>query len=692
MKYAASRQLKQIALIGVLAAAAPALADEGMWTVDNFPAGKIADKYGTIVDTPFLDKLRLATARIEGGCTGSFASPEGLILTNHHCIQRCLTQLSSEEDDVRANGFLARERDAEQRCESEQISVLIGYEDITDKVVDATKDLADEDANQVRKSTLTELENACRNSSENDTTECEAVTLYNGGQYFMYQYKRFNDVRLVFAPEQAIAAFGGDPDNFNFPRWCLDMALLRVYEDGKPAMSPDYLRWKRNGANAGDTVFVSGHPGSTQRLQSVTELQMLRDTQLPSWIERYAELRGRIIQFAKRDDESRRVARGELQGLENGLKVQRNRLRALLKQESFDAKIAEEQALRKAIAESPELKKKYQQSWGDIDRAIAEYRNIYTRYLFVEQGAGFNSELFSYARSLVRAAAEREKPETQRLRAYTDSGLKQIRQRMLASRPINNDLEILTLSFSLDKLREILGPDDYFVKLVLKKHSPDALAEKLVTQSKLADPAVREALWEGGQAAITASDDPLIQLARAIDPEARSLRKTYDDKVEAPLRTAGEKIAAARFAVLGTSTYPDATFSFRITYGQIKGWQEDGELVEPFTTLGQLYPRVTGEHPFVLPESWQETSLDKKLKFNSIANTDIIGGNSGSAVTNAAGELVGLAFDGNIHSIAGSYWFDESVNRTVFVHPAIMLGALEDIYQAKDLVAEIAPY
>ncbi|MEM7279730.1 MAG: S46 family peptidase, partial [Pseudomonadota bacterium] len=500
------------------------LADEGMWTVDNFPASQIADQYGTVVEQGLLDKLRLSTTRVEGGCTGSFASPDGLVLTNHHCIQRCLTQLSSEENDVRAKGFVAGKRADEQRCESEQLSVLIDLEDVTDKVNLATSGLSEEEANRTRKSTLTELENACKESAGDTISVCEAVTLYQGGQYFLYKYKRYDDIRLVFAPEQSIAAFGGDPDNFNFPRWCLDMALLRAYEDGKPAMSPDYLRWNRAGAEKGETVFVSGHPGSTQRLISVAELQMLRDTRLPKWIERNAELRGRIIQFGKTGDEQARVANGVLQGLENGLKVQRNRLSALLSQDGFSAKLSAEQALRDAIMKDPELREKYAASWNDIDRAVDEYRNVYTRYSFVESGAGFSGNLFSYARTLVRAAAEREKPEGKRLRAYTDNRLPKVKQRLLAARPISADLEKLRMSFSLDKLRETLGPDDYFVKLVLKKNSPDALAERLVDGSSLADPAVREKLWEGGQAAIDASTDPMIELARAIDPEARSLR------------------------------------------------------------------------------------------------------------------------------------------------------------------------
>ncbi len=672
-----------------LLAQGSSLADEGMWTLDNFPAARIADRYGTQVDEAFLERLQLATTRIEGGCSGSFASPDGLILTNHHCIQSCLTELSSADDDKRANGFLAAGRDDEQRCASEQVSVLVGYSDVTDRVAAAIAGLDEEEANKVRKSTLTDLENECTATSGDDVTACESVTLYHGGQYFLYRYKRYDDIRLVFAPEQSIAAFGGDPDNFNFPRWCLDMALLRAYENGEPARTLNHLDWKRSGAAAGETVFVSGHPGSTQRLDTVAELTMAREIVLPEWVERNAEQRGRIIQYGKSGAEARRVADEVLQIIENGLKVQRNRLRALLNEEMFSLKRAQEAELRDAIAASATLSERYGGAFDDIDDAMQTYRDLYLRYNYLENSAAFAGVLYNYARHLVRAAQERERPESERLRAYTDSALEKLRPRILAPRPVHADLERVRLSFSLDKLREAFGHDDPVVKLVLGRRSPDTMAADLIARTTLADPAVREALWDGGIAAVEASEDPLIRLALAVDPEARRLRKRYDDDVEAPLTRAGEQLAAARFSVYGTSNYPDATFTFRITYGTVAGWEEQGESVEPFTSVASLYPRVTGEPPFDLPPSWQPQTLDDSVRFNFVATTDIVGGNSGSPATNAAGQLVGLAFDGNRHSIAGSYFFDETLNRTVLVHPEVMLAALETIYGADALVDEI---
>lgn len=674
----------------MLAGTTSALADEGMWTVDNFPAGTVADKYGTVVDEKFLSALQRATTRLEGGCTGSFASPTGLILTNHHCVQRCLTQYSAEDNDLRALGFLAANRAEEQRCDSEQVSVLVGYEDVTAAVTEATAGLTETEANRVRKSTLTRLENECKRSAGKDVTICESVSLYRGGQYFIYKYKRYDDIRLVFAPEQAIASFGGDPDNFNFPRWCLDMALLRAYENGKPAKTPDFLHWKRAGAQKNETVFISGHPGSTQRSLTAAQLRHLRDARIPEWIERNSEQRGRIIQYSKGGAEARRIAGEALQSLENGLKVQRNRLAALLNDNMLILKVAEEDKLRKAVATNPELAERYSSAWQEDEKAVAAYRDFYVRFNYIERSAGFGGTLSAYAKQLVRAAAEREKPEAERLRAYTDNALIQLKQQILAARPIHTELEELRLSFTLDKMREAFGPDDPFVKLILGKRSPDQMAQQLVSATRLADPEYRRQLWEGGDAAIGESGDPMIRLALAVDPEARQLRKRYDDEVEAPLRVAGEQIAAARFAVYGTGTYPDATFTFRITYGTVRGWDELGETIDPFTTVGRLYPRVTGEAPFSLPARWQEQRLNSDVRFNFAATTDITGGNSGSPMTNASGELVGLAFDGNIHSIAGAYFFDESLNRTVLVHPQLMLAALEELYGAGHLAGEIS--
>ncbi len=679
----------------LLVMSAAALADEGMWTFDNFPKQLVREKLGVDVTDQWLDKVRLATTRLESGCTGSFISPDGLMLTNHHCASECLAQLSTAANDLLENGFLAGSRVQEVRCPTEQVSVLMATEEITPKVAAAIKDLEDKAANEARKKELTRLEQACEEASKSDRhtgpLSCESVSLYNGGQYFLYKYRRYKDVRLVFAPESDVAAFGGDPDNFQFPRYCLDMSIMRVYADGKPVSSPSHLKINFAGPQEGEPVFVSGHPGSTDRLLTVEELISQRNAFLPVWLLRYAELRGRYIQSGKNDAESLRIVQDPLLSIENSIKVRRKQLDALLDEALMASKRRDEQALRAKVAADPTLQSAAGSAWDDMAKAQINYRNQLLPHTFVENAAGFNSELYRFARSLVRATAERAKPNEERLREYTNSALPLLEQQIKAATPVYPSLEKVTLSYSLERMREWLGPDDALVKEVLGTESPDSLATKLIEGSQLADPKVREALWNGGVAAVEASNDPMIRLARKVDPEARKIRKQYEDEVEAATDLASERIAAARFKVLGTSIYPDATFTLRVNFGRIQGWVEKGVPVPPFTVLKTAFARATGQDPFRMPERWvqAQASLDLDTRFNLSSNNDIVGGNSGSPLINAQGELVGLMFDGNIHSISGSYWFDAEMNRSIAVHPAIMKEGLTKVYRAEALVREI---
>jgi len=682
--------MKRMMILALVCLASVAIADEGMWTLDNFPSQLVQETYGVEIDDAWLDRVQRATVRVEGGCSGSFVSPNGLVMTNHHCVARCVNQMSTAEDDVEAMGFFARELADEVRCEAEQLSVLVKVEEITDAVAEAIEDLSEIEANEVRKQTLTGLEQKCEEASAGELA-CEAVSLYHGGQHFLYGYKRYEDVRLVFAPESDIAAFGGDPDNFHFPRWCLDMSFLRAYEDGKPAQTPDLLPVRTEGPDLGEPVFISGHPGGTSRLLTVAELEYNRNVRLPQLLARYFELRGRLIQFGKAGDEARRISRSPLLMYENSIKVLRNRQQALLDDSLMNRKKVQERELMDAVASDPELQEAYGSAWDEIAAAIATFLTFRDEYLFIEARVGFNSDLFGYARNLVRAAQETEKPNEKRFREFTEAALPQLEQRLMAARPVYPDLEELELSFSLEKMREFLGPDSPLVRQILGNESPESLAHRLVSGTELADPDVRRQLWEGGPAAIAASKDPMIQLAASIDEQARALRKRYEDEVEAPWDTGSEKIAKARFAVLGTERYPDATFTLRVTYGAVQGWQEKGREIFPFTVVRRLFERATGAPPFRLPESWldAESKLDPETRFNFVATTDVTGGNSGSPMIDAKGRLVGLAFDGNIHSIGGEYWFDEQKNRTVAVHPAVMIEALTKIYRADRLLEEL---
>ncbi|TLY71781.1 MAG: S46 family peptidase, partial [Gammaproteobacteria bacterium] len=492
----------------LLLASAPAFGDAGMWTFHDFPQDLVKRQYGADISSAWLDRVRSATLRLSN-CTASFVSPAGLILTNHHCAEGCLDEHSTSEQNLLRGGFLARSREQELKCGTQIADVLMSVENVTDRVAAAIRGLDDRAANDTRKKTLTQLEQACEQESQHARSgplKCESVDLYQGGQYWLYKYHRYDDVRLVFAPERGIAAFGGDPDNFQFPRWCLDMALLRAYgPNGKPAATPNFLALRPEGPQAGELVFVSGHPGTTERLLTVAQLETLRTVELPRWLLRAAELRGRFIEFAKTGLEADRIVEDPLNGLENSIKVRRKQLDALLDERLLNAKRDEEAALRARVAADPQLAAATGDPWTDIAKAQLRERELYLPYTFLEAGAGFNSRLFSYARTLVRGAAERPKPNTERLREYRDAALARIAQRLSAPVPLYPALDKLTLSFALERMREWLGPDDPIVRSLLAKDSPDMLATRLVDGSQLADPKLRQRLWDGGAAALEAA-------------------------------------------------------------------------------------------------------------------------------------------------------------------------------------------
>jgi hypothetical protein len=675
-------KLVPIAALAVFAAL-PAAADEGMWTFENPPRSAIQQSLGVVLDSAWLDRVREATVRLDGGCTGSFISGDGLILTNHHCAEDCIAQNSSEGNDLVENGFISGGREKELQCKEDSVSVLVGTEDVTARIAAALEGVAPEGIVEARRAALTKLEQACEDESKKargGPLKCERVSLYQGGQHWLYKYRRYEDVRLVFAPERDIAAFGGDPDNFQFPRWSLDMSILRAYEGGKPAKTPGHLRFDWDGVQPGDAVFVSGHPGNTDRLLTAAQLEVQRDTFMPFWLMRFSELRGRMIQYSKTGEEPRRTTESYLNTIENSIKVRRKQFDALLDPALIANAREKEQALGSAAG-----------SFDEIAKAQEAWRNILVPHTFIEGGAAFNSQLFVHARTLVRAATERAKPNESRLPEFTEARLPAVVQGLKADAPIYPELEILRLSFGLERMREWLGPDHPVVRQVFGKDSPDTLAQRLVRESALGNAAARMALFEGGQRAIDASQDPMIRLAAAVDPAARALRKTFETEVEGPVARGQEAIANARFAKFGTSIYPDATFTLRLSFGAMKSWNEKGQDVRPWTELSGAFERATGESPFRIPDSWiaAKDRLDLSTRTNFITNNDIVGGNSGSPMLNADGEIIGLAFDGNIHSISGSYWFDERMNRSIGVHPAYIRTALEQVYGAKDLLAEI---
>jgi hypothetical protein len=522
----------------------------------------------------------------------------------------------------------------------------------------------------------------------------DVITLYQGGQYNLYRYKKYTDVRLVFVPEFQAAFFGGDPDNFNFPRFNIDMALVRVYENGQPVKPESYFKWSTAGVKEGNLVFVTGNPGSTSRLDTVAHLEQLRDTSIPI-ILRLLERREAVLKkYMAMGDEQTRQAQNELNSVQNSLKVYRGQLKGLKDPALIARKQKEEQALRKAIADNPERQKMYGAAWDSIAKAHSTYPSFIKERRIFEQLGGFNSDLFAVARTLVRLADESAKPNAERLPEYTDARRASLELGLYSPAPIHEDFEELKLTDSLGFMVELLGADNELVKQVLAGKTPEARAKEMIEGTKLGDVAVRKELAAGGKAAIDASTDPMIVVARMIDAKAREVRKRYESEVTGVERSNYAKIARALFETEGTKMYPDATFTLRLSYGAVEGYMENGKKVPPFTTLGGLYQRsdqFKHEFPYNLPPRWVEkkSALNLNTPFNFVSTNDIIGGNSGSPTINQNGELVGLIFDGNIQSLVGDFMYDPSVNRAISVDSRGMLEVLKKVFGANEIVSEL---
>ncbi len=659
-----------------------------MWTFDAFPSAKVAAAYKFSPSQAWLDHVRKSSVRIAGGCSASFVSPTGLVMTNHHCAVECVEQLSTPTQNFVQTGFYAKRAADEVKCPGFELDRLDSIEDVTDRYNAATTGKSGRALIDARQAIDAELTGSCGKS---EAIRCDVVSFYHGGIYKLYHYKRFTDVRLAFAPEFGVAQFGGDPDNFNFPRYDYDVSFLRAYENGAPAATPDYLHWSKNGSKAGDLAFVSGNPGSTQRLLTVSQLEYIRDIQNPRTLPQISELRGILEQYQTEGAEQTRETNETLFFIENYYKATFGEQQALQDPSFFATKVAEEAALRAEIAKRPDLEKTV---GADFDKlAEVEQKKAELSYRSAYIAGGPYSQLFGWARTLVRLPVEKAKPNGTRLPQYTDSALVTLPQELLAPIPIFTGPEELTMNFWAKKMREDLGTDDPFVKKVLGKKSPAQWAHDLIAGTKLADPAVRKALYDGGAAAIAASDDTMIRFVASIDPESREMRKLYEDEVTAPETHLGEEISRARFAIYGTSTYPDATFTLRLSYGTVKGFTDaNGNAVIPYTTIGGLFARATGSPPYELPATWlaAQSSLDPATPMNFATTNDIIGGNSGSPVIDRNGNLIGLIFDGNIFSLGGSFGYQASVNRAVAVDSRALLAGLRQVYHADRLAQEIA--
>ena len=669
-----------------------ARADEGMWTFNNVPRAEIKKRYGFDVTDEWLKKAQLASVRFNNGGSGSFVSANGLVLTNYHIVEDIVNEVSTPAKDYAKEGFVARTRAEEIKAPSLELNVLMSIEDVTARVTGAVKPgMSDAEGFAARRAEISAIEGE---STKATGLRSDVVTLYQGGQYNLYRYKKYTDVRLVFVPEFQAAFFGGDPDNFNFPRFNIDMALVRVYENDQPVHPPSYFKWSTAGAKEGELAFVIGHPGSTSRLNTVAHLQDLRDNAIPIVLRLLERREAMLKKYMAMGDEQTRRAQNELNSVQNSIKVYRGQTAGLKDPKLLLLKRADEDRLRKSIAANPERQKMYGDAWDAIAKAHQAYPSYIKERRIFDQAGGFNTALFGFARTLVRLAAENAKPNAERLPEYTDSRRASLELGLYSPAPIHDDFEKLKLADSLGFMVELLGADNALVKQVLNGKSPEARANELIEGTKLKDVAFRKELAAGGNQAIEASTDPMIVLARLVDPKGRELRKRFESEVTGVERTNYAKIARARFDTEGTKLYPDATFTLRLSYGAVKGYMENGKKIAPFTTLGGLYDRAAGfkyEFPYNLPPRWMEkkSAVNLSTPFNLVTTNDIIGGNSGSPTINQNGELVGLIFDGNIQSLVGDFIYDESVNRAISVDVRAMQEVLRKVFDANEIADEL---
>jgi hypothetical protein len=679
-----------LCLFLLLALSAPALlADEGMWLYNASPADKIQNKYGFHITQGWLDHLRLSSVRFNNGGSGSFVSPDGLAFTNHHVGANCIQKLSTSTADYVSHGFYAKTRADEAKCPDLELNVLVAIEDVTAKIKAAAPGtMSAAEAGQAQRAAMSAIEKECANSTG---LRCDVVTLYSGEVYELYRYKKYTDVRLVFAPEFDIAFFGGDPDNFNYPRYDLDISFFRIYENNQPVRLDHYLRWSKDGVKDDDLIFVSGNPGGTDRLATMSQVELLRDVEYPSRLA-IAKLRlADLFAFSAQSPENARVARENIFGVQNGQKAITGYLAAARNQAEMSARAKSEQEQHaKFVAQHPGAP----DPWQQIATAEQVERSIYNQYAYIELQRGLMSDLSGYARTLVRAAEERPKPNGQRLREYRDSALPSLEQRLFSTAPVYKGLETVVLTSSFKLLQQNLAKDDPALKIALNGKSPAEAAKELIVGTRLEDVSLRKQLYQGGKAAIDASTDPLIVLMRKLDDEARAIRKRHDDEIESVERRAGAAIARAQFAETGSNESPDATFTLRLSYGPVEGYEENGKKIPYFTTLGGAFQHAEAHGstwPYALPESWLKAKpkLDLNTPLDFVSTADIIGGNSGSPTVNKAGEVVGIIFDGNIQSLALHFYYEDVQARAVSVDSRGILEALRKIYDADALVDEL---
>jgi hypothetical protein len=675
----------------LVSASVAARADEGFWPFTAVPHQRIRQAYGVDLSDGWLSHLQRSVVKFPGG-SGAIVSPDGLVITNHHVALSTLTKLSTDTRNLVGDGFLARARGEELRAPDLELLVLDRVEDVTARINAAVRPgQSAPGAYQARRAAIAAVEHE---STDTLHTKGEVVALYQGALYHLYRYKRYTDVRLVFAPEFDIAFFGGDLDNFTFPRYCLDLTFFRLYEDGRPARTAEHLRWTTGGVETGDLVFAAGYPGSSQRLNTIAHLEYLRDTGIPFSLTWLGRRHAALLRYADRGADERRQVQEEIFEVENSVKSYTGQLAGLRDEAIMSRKASAERTLRRTIGRDAALEARYGGAWAVVEQTRSVLATFLPEQVIVEGGAGFASYLFSYARMMVRLVVERERPDGERLVEYSNARLPTLERKLYSTAPIYPAAEIARLADAMRFAREQLGPSHPAVVAALAGEEPQTRAETLVQATRLADVAFRRSLVADGRAAMASSSDPMVQMARAVDPAARAVRQRYEDTILGVERPAYTQIAQAMFAVGGTDVYPDATSSLRLSYGTVKGYDEDGQAVAPFTWLDGLFARAEvrrDRSPYVLPARWRDRRdrLDPKLPFNFTTTLDIVAGNSGSPVVNRGGEIVGLVFDGNIHSLPAYFVYDATRNRTISVDARAILAALRTVYDANVLADEI---
>jgi hypothetical protein len=668
----------------------PALrADEGLWLPNQFPSREVEKRYGFRASAEFVKHLQLAAVRFNNGGTGSFVSPDGLLFTNHHVGADCVQKLSSPGHDFIQDGFSAATRADERRCPDLEVNVLLNTSEITKKVTAGVgAKTPDVDAARIRRANIARIEKTCASKTGH---RCDVITLFAGARYDLYEYKKYTDIRLVFAPEFAMAFFGGDPENFTYPRHDLDITFFRAYEKDQPARPLDYFRFSPEGARDGELIFTSGNPGTTGRLMTVAQLEFLRDTDYPLRQRRYKSLADDLLAWSAQSDENRRQAQEVIFGVQNSYKGNQGYLRGLNDPALMDLKRAEERKFRAAVAADPRLQAEAGKSWDEVAAATAAFKSSYPEYYLLEAVPATGSSLYGIARRVARYAVETRKPNAERLREYTEAALSSLEQAMYSPAPVHPELEVETLAEYFRLLSRELGPNHPLVAAILNGRTPRAAATDFVSHSKLADVAERKRLAASPET-VAASADGMIRLALLIDKPARAIRKRYEDQMESVVTRAAARIARARFAISVGNDYPDATFTLRISYGQVKGYVNDaGQPVAWNTDFAGLYAKNTGQDPFALPARWLQgkSAMDLKMPFNFVATADIHGGNSGSATLNSKGEIVGIVFDSNIEALPNRFIYTDRQARSVHVASQGIVEALRKLYGAGGLLKEL---